>query len=188
MLANRHLAGQRGQMPTRKLATIAIAVCAVATAASYKLYFIREDNGGTVLWNAKEAYFFIPFITRGVHVICLRYPWFLAKEYLGAIERADDEREFLHVVRVTFSGAESYALPQADLRPGAGPSMFTPHEGSIYATCPSVGGGGLCRWAGNHFEHATQEEDRRLGGIGILTNKEIDGGDDGWSKRGFNSG
>jgi hypothetical protein len=39
---------------------VALAILAAATvAASLRIYFIREDSGGYVLWNADEAYLFI---------------------------------------------------------------------------------------------------------------------------------
>ncbi len=59
--------------------------------------------------------------------------------------------------------------------------MYTPLEGRIYANYPELGG--LCRWAGDHFEPATPEEQRRLDGIGHLTNRDIAHVDNGWSKR-----
>jgi hypothetical protein len=171
-------------MQTKTKAAIAIAICAaVVIAASYRLYFIREDKGGTVLWNKNEAYFFIPISRRGKHVSSLRYAWFLAKEYLGAIEPADDDRESLAVVRVTPSRVENHMLPQTDLRPGSGPSMYTPRKGRIYANCPALGG--LCVWIGDHFEPAAQEEQRGFNGIEGLTEKDFDHG---WSSSGFNSG
>lgn len=56
-------------------------------------------------------------------------------------------------------------------------------EGRIYVNYPALGG--LCRWAGDHFEPATPEEQQRLDGINHLTNKDIDQGGDGWSKHSF---
>jgi hypothetical protein len=64
--------------------------------------------------------------------------------------------------------------------------MYTPSEGHIYANEPELGG--LCRWAGDHFEPATREERHRLDGINHLTNKDIDHAEDGRSKHSFTLG
>ena len=68
-------------------------------------------------------------------------------------------------------------------RPGNGADMYTPLEGHIYANDPALGG--LCRWVGDRFEPATPEERQRLDGINHLTNKDIDHGENGWSKHSF---
>jgi hypothetical protein len=148
------------------------------------MYFIRDDTGGWVLWNANEAYFFVGFSTRGLHVSWLGYPWFLFKSYLGgfaAAELPDDERSSLVVVRVTSAGAEHHILKQ-DSEPGSGPALYTPRGGYIYANCPALRG--LCVWAGDHFDPATLDGRRGIDGIAALTGKTLEN-ESGWSKRGL---
>jgi hypothetical protein len=60
--------------------------------------------------------------------------------------------------------------------------MFTPREGRIYVNYPACGG--LCIWAGDHFDPAPQEERRGFNGIGFLTMRDFEN-KNGWSKRRF---
>jgi len=75
---------------------------------------------------------------------------------------------------------------------GSGPDKFTPLEDKIYASFPSLATPSvdprfLYRWAGDHFEQATDVEWRRLGGIGRLTEGNVDNSA-GWSRRSFVTG
>jgi hypothetical protein len=165
---------------------IVVVIGAVVTAARLHVFLILDGSGGTVLWNAEEADFFIGIRHIGQEVNCLRYPWFLAKSYLGGVEDPDNDRGSLVVIRVTSSAVERHVQKLSYDPPGSGPDMYTPLEGHVYANCPELGG--LCRWAGDHFEPATPEERQRLDDIGHLTNKDIDHGENGWSKRSFQVG
>ena len=144
---------------------------------------ILDSGDGTVLWNAKEAYLFLGVRHVGHNMNYLRFPWFLAKNYLGAVEDTADDRGSFVVIRATSSGIERHALKRDYLRPGSGTDMYTPLEGQIYANDPELGG--LCRWAGDHFEPATPEERHKFDGINHLTNKDVDHTEDGWSKHSF---
>jgi hypothetical protein len=161
-------------------------IAVVVMAARFNVYLILDGSGGTVLWNAEEAYFFIGIRHIGHEVNCLRFPWFLAKNYLGAVEEPDNDRGSLAVIRVTSFVVERHVQKLTYNPPGSGPEMYTPLEGLIYANYPERGG--LCRWAGDHFEPATPEERQRLDDIGRLTNKDIENRADGWSKRSFQVG
>jgi hypothetical protein len=175
-------------MRKRTKAIVAIAILVVA-AANCNLYSLREYCGGNLLWNDSEAHFFVEVVRQGYHVSCLRYPWITIKEYLGAIESPDDNRAFLVVLRVTSYGVERRVLDLADrANGGAGsdPRQFTPLEGHIYANCPQLDG--LCRWSGDHFERATQEERRRLAGPDSIAKDYIRAAENGWSKRQFGAG
>jgi hypothetical protein len=167
---------------TKAIIAIGMLVTAVWVAAVCKVYFIREDSGGDVLWNANEAYFFIGVSRRGIHVSCLRYPWLLVKEYVGSVQSPDDDQGSLVVLHVTSYGVEHQNLKLLDRRPGSGPNQYTPLEGHIYANWPALAG--LSRWAGNHFEPATQEERQGLDGTNRLIAREMDNMN-GWNKRGI---
>jgi hypothetical protein len=173
-------------MRNRSKATIAVATTAIVALAICNVYLIREHNNGTVLWSANEAYLFIGYGREGVRVKCLLYPWSILKENLGVIADPDDQRASLCVIRVTPSGVERHVLSVEDHRPGAGPGLYTPLEGQIYVNYPALGG--LCRWAGDHFEKATPEERQRLGGIYRLTTGDMDNRETGWSRRAFGTG
>jgi hypothetical protein len=175
-------------MRKRTKAIVAIAIL-VAAAASCNIYFLRESWDGNLLWNDSEAYFFVEVVRQGHHVSCLRYPLLIVGEYLGAIESPDDNRAFLVVLRVTSSGVERHVLDLADrANGGAGsdPRQLTPLEGHIYANCPLLDG--LCRWSGDHFERATQEERQRLAGPDSIAKDYIRAAENGWSKRRFGAG
>jgi hypothetical protein len=173
-------------MRNRKKVMIAIAVL-IAIIASCRIYFIRMYAGGLVLWNANEAYFFIQVGHEGLHVSYLRYPLAFVLEYLGAPELSDDNRTSLVVIQVAASGVEHHVLKLADRLVGGGgatdPGKFTALEGRIYATC--VPFPNICRWAGDHFEPVTPDEQQRLGGYSRLTVGDIDEDENGWARREF---
>ena len=167
------------------LSAVVIAA-AVVVSATNSVYLNRTAAGGTALWNASEAYFFIQVDREGLHVRYLRYPWFIVKENLGDVEDLDDNPASLVVIRVTSSGVEHHVLKLADrARGGAGsdPGLYTALEDNIYANCSQLNG--LCRWAGDHFERATEDERRRLDSTKRLTSKDIDNDESGWSRRHF---
>jgi hypothetical protein len=177
-------------LPPSDFGTLKIGITTlVAAAASCNIYFLREYCDGNLMWNDSEAYFFVEVGRQGHHVSCVRYPLFVVKEYLGGIESPDDDRAFLVVLRVTSSGVERHVLNLADRAiggAGSDPTHFTPLEGHIYANCPELDG--LCRWSGDHFERATQEERRRLAGPDRLAKDYIRVAANGWSKRHFGAG
>jgi len=134
----------------------------VFAAAGLNAYLIRTDAAGDALWNSKEAYFFISRARFGWHVRWIGYPLMVAGKIFGYIEPPDDRSETMYVLRVTSSGVERHVLDLQDGQAG-GPSMLTPIGDRIWTNFPALGG--LCWWAGDHFERSTQEESRGLGGI-----------------------
>jgi len=164
-------------MAKTKIAVIVLAVAAVL-AAIFNAYLLRTDAGGEVLWNEKEAYFFIFNDARGYHVQWLRYPLEYGLAKLRYVEPANDTRGSLFVVHVTSSGVERHVLNLPD----PGPSQYTPRSGRIWANWPMRGG--LCWWAGDHFQLASQEERRAFNGIAglLITEKDFDAG---WHKDGI---
>lgn len=162
----------------------ALLVAALAAAAILKIYAISETAGLLAIWNQKEAYCFSRVGRRGDSSSYLLFPWILFKEYViggfAAVVIPADTRTFLVVLHVTPAGVERHVLELADTNGGIDPLNYTPIEGSIYAMCPGVV---LCRWTGDHFENATQEEEERLGGINRLTRGDFDHDQYGWSRR-----
>jgi hypothetical protein len=195
--------------PKSKIA-VAIIVAAVVTAASFNIYFLRERSGGYAVWNPSEAYLFVVASSVGLHVRSVRYPWALFKEYVGAIEGADDDRAYLVVIRVSSSGVERHILkllPREEGGYGGDPSRYTPIDGRVYAFCPFLIGQsmqngrltgnhlneGLCWWAGDHFEKATESERRAIMPDDLFTHSRLTTGDfnndaNGWSRTVFGAG
>ena len=167
-------------MPNRKLTigTLAVGLVLILS-ASLNAYFIRIDGGGDVLWNDKEAYLFIASNNLGHHVKWIGYPLLIVGEILGRIDPPDDSSGSMYVIRVTSSGVERHVFELTDRRPGSGPGWYTPIDGRIWANYPTIGG--LCWWAGDHFEPATQEELQGLDGINHLTNNVFKN-KNGWSE------
>ncbi len=153
---------------TRSTLVIWIAVLFVLLSAGLSAYIVRTDAAGDALWNGKEAYFFIYREKEGYHVKWIGYPLMALGGRLGYIEPPDDVRGTMYVIRITSSAVERHAVELTDRRPGSGPSMLTPVEDRIWTNFPTLGG--LCWWAGDHFERATQEELHRLDGINHLDN------------------
>jgi hypothetical protein len=185
---------------------LVIFIVVVILAATFHVYAVDEGAGGLLMWSRTEAYLFVQVSRRGYYASLLRFPWVLFKTFViggfAAVELTDDERASLVVIRVTDSGAERHVVKlnreEAGGR-GGDPSKYTPLEGRIYAYCPWVIGTfmqdghaagndmdhGLCWWAGDHFEKATDEERRRLDGIKRLTTTDFSGV---WSRRVFVAG
>ncbi len=176
---------------SKKKIGIAILVAAFLAAATFKIYAIREGAGGLAIWNQTEAYIFIGVGRIGDRSSYFWFPWILFKEHVlggfaGAVER-NDGRAFLVVIHITSTGVERHVVALEDPvngEPGTDPSKYTPINGRIYATCPK-GLYGLCWWAGDHFEKASEEERRRFDGISRLTTGDFENDADGWSRRGF---
>jgi len=163
-------------MAKTKIAVLILFVAAVL-ATIFNAYLLRSDAGGEVLWNDKEAYFFLFSEAFGRHVAWIVYPFEYGLEMLGHFEPANDTRGSFFVVHVTSSGVERHVL---DLSDSPGPVQFTPRGGRIWANWPTCGG--LCWWTGDHFQPASQEEQRAFNGIaGLLTEKGFDAG---WHKDG----
>lgn len=148
------------QNRTRLTLGVGVYLGAKVAATACSVYFTRSYVSGTALWNANEAYFFVEVSREGVHDRYIRYPWVLFREYVHAPEGNDDDLTYLVAIHVTSSGVEHHVLMFED---GGSiyPRKLTPLEGHIYASncegLPSC----LYRWAGDHFEPATQEESRR---------------------------
>ncbi len=172
-------------MPNKRLAIATLTVGgALILSLSFNAYFIRRDVGGWALWNAKEAYFFIASDTAGYHVKWAAYPLAVLGQMLGRIESPDDDRGEMYIMRVTSAGVERHVLDLPDRRPASGPSDFTPLDGRIWLNWPTIGG--LCWWAGDHFEPATPEERQRLDGLNHLRNDAYSN-QAGWSAYGLSA-
>jgi hypothetical protein len=191
---------------TRKVVVSITIVLATLTTYGCGYYAISGGSSGCVLWNSNEAYLFMEVSDLGFHPTGVRVPWVWLKQHViggfAAYEPPVNQRAHLLVMRVTSSGVERHTVKLADRLdggPGSDPYRFTPMEERVYASCPwmigtflqdghLVGkevGDGLCTWAGDHFEKASEDERRRLKGISRLTDADFERNENGWSRRSF---
>jgi hypothetical protein len=157
---------------------VAVLVIAIMAFGFGKIYAIRDDCGGYLLWNADEAYLFIGVGRGGFRISYLEYPWVILKESLYGVRLPDNHRTSVTIVHITASGVEQHVVEMLDEQPANTPILYTRRQGNIYANC----GGDLCKWTGNKFEAATEEEQHRLDGTSRLGEKNMEKG---WSQRGF---
>jgi hypothetical protein len=175
--------------PMRKKATavifVMVVLVATVVASLLQVYSLREDSAGDVLWNSNEAYLFIDIAYRGTQLSYLKYLWMAFREHFGGVAVFTNERRSVTVLHISASGIEQHSVDVPAAPPGIWPGEYTPLDDRIYANCPAIGG--LCRWAGDHFEPATAEEHQRFDGISRLTTVDILNAS-GWSKHAIASG
>jgi hypothetical protein len=162
----------------KKRLTLAVLVIAAAVLVLGKIYIIRDDSGGDLLWNSNEAYLFMDVRRRGFEMRYLEYPWVMLQEFFYGVRGINDQRTSVTVIHITASGVERHVVEASDEEQANTPDFLTPLQGYIYANYH----GSLCKWTGNKFETATEEEQRRLGGTNRLIEENMERG---WSKRGF---
>ncbi len=174
--------------------TFAIIAGILIAASVFNVYGADETTGGFIIWNRKEAYLFVTVDRRGNHASFLELPWIIFKEVLVVPIRPDEIRRFLLVIHATGSGVERHMVKLADIihdSPGGDPTGFTPIGDHIFAHCPQLGG--LCRWASDHFEPATEQERSIVSPEIMAPNShygtdDFDNHADGWSRRVFVAG
>lgn len=162
---------------TKAVVIVGLTALAIAAGVWLKIYYVREDSAGWLLWNANEAYLFMSVHPRGYHFTYFEYPIVLLKQYFNAPPFSNDERVSVIVIRVTPSTIERHRV---DFGKGDthAPDFYTTFGDSIYANCQGL----LCRWNGTGFEAATEEERRKLDGGNRLSALEFTDVK-GWSKR-----
>jgi hypothetical protein len=156
---------------------VALFVAGIAASTCLRLYIMRDDGGGQILWNENEAYLFLSMAHRGFKMNYAEYAWVSFKQYFGGMPFPNDQHVFITVIRITPSGIERHLVDTLSADPGAGPQRFTPLKGTIYANCDGI----LCKWTGEGFASATVVEQRDLGGIANLSATDFRNVN-GWSK------
>jgi hypothetical protein len=169
------------RIKVRTMILVGIAAALIAWVLLGNLYWMREDSSGQLLWKGDEAYLFAMVARRGLRIRAISFPWEVLGEWLNVPAMPTEELAFLTVIRVTPSGIERHT------QKGIGdtaeiPVFFTPIGEIIYAGCH----GTLCKWVGDHFENASLQEQKSVGGFNQLS-PDIDGPINGWSKRGVGS-
>ncbi len=170
-------------MQKRKKLLITAVVLAVALAYSvyadlFHVYTLRDDNGGTMLWNSNEAYLFMSEVRRGYR---MNWPAFAVSalfEWFNAHPLPTDQRVFFIVIHVTPDGVERH-VAKITTDTAAIPHFFTPVGQTIYAFSE----GSISKLSGDHFELATADERARVGGLEHLWS-DVDRTVNGWSEKG----
>lgn len=153
------------------IAMLALAACLIVL-SFFQIYYIEGGGDGDLLWDSHEAFLFIHGHRRGYHVSYLGYTAELIKQYFGVIPRTDDEDPFTLVVRISGSGVERFEEKGMF-------HYYTPVQQVLYA---GRNDGNLWKWNSTHFELATTDEIRSLGGLNQLSKKDFNDVN-GWSGR-----
>ena len=188
---------ERGRFERRRYVsrrTLAIIAGILIAAAVFNVYGADETTRGFIIWNRKEAYLFVTVDRRGNHASFLELPWIIFKQLIVVPIPPDEVRRFLLVIHATGSGEERHTVKLADIihdSPGGDPAGFTPVGDHIFAHCPQLGG--VCRWASDHFEPATEQERSIVSPEILVPNShygtdDFDNRADGWSRRVFVAG
>jgi hypothetical protein len=156
------------------------AVVAYALRADvFHVYTLRDDNGGTMLWNANEAYLFMSVQRRGYRFSWPGHAWAILGQWLNAPPPPTDQRTFFVAIHVTPAGAERHvATESADS--SIVPHFFTPLGRTIYGFAE----GTFYKWSGDHFEPISPMEQEKFGGLDRLSS-DSDRSINGWSKIGI---
>ncbi len=169
----------------RKMALTRILSAVVLAGALLSLfllhaYFVTDDCGVRLFLKGEEAFLILDTGHSGAHLSYLEYPIAMLEELLGGVFMGNDRRVSTMVVRVTPSAVQRYVIDFGKETANA-PFFLIPFDDGIYAMCPGVV---LCKWEGNAFRPATDDEQRQHGGIDHLfrgdTNNQIVNG---WSIR-----
>jgi hypothetical protein len=155
---------------------VALLIIAMFTNA----YYVTDGAGAIAFSKGDETYLFLGTSRSGYHFRYIDYPLVAFREYFNAPISPADGHVSSTVIRVSPSVVQRYQLDYGKDAAGA-PEFITPFDDGFYAMCTGLS---LCKWAGDHFEPATQEERRTLEGInrlfhGDVNNQVING----WSVR-----
>jgi hypothetical protein len=157
-----------------------IVLAFLAVSAYSQLYIVSDSAGGTIFWKKDEAFLFLGTSHTGYRFSYLKYPFVVAGEYFAVPPRPSDERASAVVIRITPTTIKRHVVDYGD-DTSENISFLTPFEDGIYAMCK---GAILCKWSGNGFSPATQEEVRRHGGLdGLIKGGVIDKPVNGWQVR-----
>jgi hypothetical protein len=170
-------------MNKKMLVVLSIIILGIALTSFLRMYVyvIRSDSGGSVFWKADEAYIVASGSSRGYRFRYITYPWIALKEYLNAPPFPDEHRVSDIYVRITPSSVERQEV-DFGTNTGNTPRLFTPFDDGLYAQCPGVV---LCKWIGNQFRRATEEEQKKIGGTDGLNQDPRKDAINGWKVRSF---
>ncbi len=133
-------------------AVTVLVIVAIVMALFTELHFLEDWVGGVLVWNPDEAYLFSGWSGTGYRRSLVGFLAALVPAYFGASARPDESRHSTIVFRITSSRVERYIVPDVGFR------AYIPKGNTIYAW----DGGPLWKWAKDHFERSTPEEEREV--------------------------
>ncbi len=151
-------------MHKRASISIVVVLAFIVVSANLQIYVVRDSAGGTVFWKEGEAFLFLGTSQTGYRFSYLKYPFVAASEYFYVPTQPNAERASSVVIRVTPATIERDVLDYGD-DTSETVAFLTPFDDGFYAMCK---GAVLCKWSGSGFSPATQEEERRHGGLDRL--------------------
>lgn len=128
------------------------AIVAIVGAFFFEIHFLDDWIGGVLLWNSDEAYLFSTWSGMGYRRTVIGFLAALVPAYFGASASPDESRHCTIVFRVTPTHVERYVVKDVAFR------AYIPRGNMIYAW----DGGPLWKWAGDHFERATHDEEHEI--------------------------
>jgi hypothetical protein len=153
-----------------KVIVLGVLAAALAASAFLKVYFLTSYPGAMLFWRGDEAYLFLAAGHIGYRFSYLEYPLERILEFFYVMPSPEHRRGSMIVIHVTPSVVERHIDDDSD-DIATGPNFMTPFEDGFYAMCE---GAVLCKWTGNGFEPATEEERRRLDGVNRLVRGSMD--------------
>ena len=139
-------------MTYKRRIALAVVICAIVGVFLFELHFVDDWVGGVLVWNSEEAYLFSGWSGLGYRFNVIGFLAALVPAYFGASTAPDENRGCTIVFRITPARIERYVVPDVGFK------AYIPKGKTIYAWS----GGPLWKWAGDHFERATSEEEREV--------------------------
>jgi hypothetical protein len=160
-----------------------VALLTLLALATLKIHFVQSSTGGSLIWNANEAYVFIPVAQRGYRMSCIGYIVEFIREIVpfGA-SPADDKHSYSEVLRITPDAVQRYVFDNMNIE-----SPVVVGQTIYVADIRNNGSGGVMKWSETLFERASPEDQKEY--RTALASGKIPAGPkydnvDGWSKRG----
>lgn len=159
-----------------KISLLAVCAAILVAATFTDVHYVRSYPGGTLLRRGDEAYLFLGTGQTGYRFSWLKFPFVLVGEYFNAPPVPEYQYGSTTVFHITPASTDRQRVEFGEDTSRTG-QFFTPFNDGFYAMC---NGGSLCKWTNTGFQPATEEEERRFGGIehlvrGDINNKDING-------------
>jgi hypothetical protein len=166
----------------KKILLIVALVTVLLALATLKMYFVQSSSGGTLIWNAHEAYVFIPVAQSGYRMSCIGLiVEFVREIFPFGASAPDDKHSYAEVRRITPDAVQRYIFDNMNIDPPVvvGQTIYV-------ADIRNNGIGGVMKWSDTHFERASPEEQGEY--RTALASGKVPSGPDydnvnGWSKR-----
>jgi hypothetical protein len=142
----------------RAAAVLTVLIVIVLTLASLRVYYVRDESNGSLLWNDKEAYAFIGVGEYGYNFSYLGWLREGIKEIFpfGA-SAPNDKHYYLEVLRITPQKIQRSSVDNFYL--GSPPSAFGQN---IYGGSLLDAHAGPMKWSETHFEALSPKEQAEL--------------------------